>query len=171
MRSIDTLRKLVRECDVTAHGRFGDVKFNITGFVDEVEREAEEMYVPLPVDKVGVPIRVGDDLDYVYGGDTIRVSVDSMKIVKTSRGQASWFVRVFTKGMYQPVSIDMLDEDFGHCTHHRAHTVEELLCEMYDRLDEPNGEDQGRTAEEIIAEYAKLLAIKEDRDTNDREGR
>lgn len=171
MESIDNLRKWVHECDVTAHGRFGDAKVDLSGFVDDVEREVEEMYVPLPVDKVGVPIRAGDDLDYVYCGDTIRMSVDSMKIVKTSRGQASWCVRVFPKVTDQSLSIDLLEEDFGHCTHHRAHTVEELLCEMYDRLDEPKGEDQGRTAEEIIAEYAKLLTIKEDRDTNDREGR
>lgn len=46
--------------------------------------------------------------------------------------------------------------------HYKQTTVKDLLYEMYDRLDEPSGDDQNKHAEEIIAEYVDRLQLREE---------
>ena len=65
MESIEKLRKYML-CD---KGEKFTAYINADELADEIEREIAEKHIELPVDADGVPIHVGDVLEYDYGDD------------------------------------------------------------------------------------------------------
>lgn len=79
IKAVDKLRKLPR------HGTngFGAVvtanEETIDAIADEIEAEIEERYMELPVDADGVPVCVGDELDYTDPfGNVFRCTVQPL---------------------------------------------------------------------------------------------
>lgn len=148
---IDLIKQVeseVRESDSTARGA---VLF--AQRVEELVKNGDDVtlfgvdYMPFPVDKKGCVIRPGDSV-YING------IADPHKVVgvgrKFDKMPAAWF----SNGTWEFAS------------HVESHTttpspVEKMLGEMYDRLDEPKGEDLNKSVGEIIAEYAARLKLKE----------
>lgn len=141
MKSIDNLR----EYALTAANVNATTRAVLAGYVDEIEREVADM-VPLPVDADGVPIHVGDVMEWDNGTFTVH----ELKV--TEDGWTTW------------------DEQHGYTvhtdeTHHHAPTVEDVLREFTDEV--WNRCCEGATAsdsgiDELVAEYAAKLQLKED---------
>ena len=93
-----------------------------------------------PIDADGVPIRVGDVMELPSG------KRDKVRFMTVNGG--GWLVN---EECWFPDKL----------RHHRPPTVEDVLEEMYDALEDariPNGSEK-RTYEEIIAEYAAKLRL------------
>lgn len=105
-------------------------------------------YMPYPVDKQGRVIRPGDSVYINCLADPHKVTGVGRKFVGET--PTVWF----TNGNWE----------FASCIESHAtppSPVEKMLGEMYDRLDEPKGEDLHKSASEIIGEYAARLKLKE----------
>lgn len=105
------------------------------GLVYGRKQSEEDGWIRLPKDVDGITIHIGDVMD--CGESTFKVN--ELRLTKTG-----WNV--------------------GDCRHHHEPTVEKLLEEMYDALDDariPNGSEK-RTYEEIIAEYAQKLQLRKE---------
>lgn len=103
------------------------------------------MHVPL--DMNGEQVHLGDKVHdcedgYDFTVDGFVIWGDSMR----------WWV-------YQDESVQY---PLDRCTLIKQPSVKDLLYEMYDRLDEPSGDDQNKHAEEIIAEYVDRLQLREE---------
>ena len=59
MRSVDMMREWASSGKL-----YSDTERFVLHFADEIEREIEERFMELPVDADGVPIRVGDKLEF-----------------------------------------------------------------------------------------------------------
>lgn len=67
MESIEKLREYIsRWAPMT--------QTEMTKYADEIEREVSERYMPLPVDADGVPIRVGDLIEFGSKGERLEVT-------------------------------------------------------------------------------------------------
>ena len=103
-------------------------------------------WVRLPVDADGVPIRVGDEVE--------EVDCDSHgKVYELRMDENEWWV--IAEGICRRPH---------RYRHHKPPTVEDVLEEMYDALEDariPNGSEK-RTYEQIIAEYAAKLQLREE---------
>ncbi len=108
------------------------------------EGQMEELgYVALPVDADGVPIHVGDVMEG-YG--------KTIEVVELRYGRSGWVLISGDGNGYADTSA---------FAHHHSPTVVDMLYEMYDRLDDPSGDDRNRTIEEIVTEYAAKLQLRE----------
>lgn len=99
----------------------------------------ESKWVKLPVDADGVPICVGDVVEYVDG--------------------------TLPKEVFALVPPDIVMTDTGprfaaSCRHHHEATVEDVLAEFANRVCN-SGHQWGLDAANTIAEYAKKLQLKE----------
>lgn len=115
---------------------------------DAIEQEVEEDYIRLPRDANGEPITY-DTMIEQWG------ALDSIWCRMETDGSCTWYVR--GHDMSAPVM------KASEVTVVKPPTVEELLEEMYDALDDariPNGSEK-RTYEQIIAEYAAKLQLRE----------
>lgn len=106
---------------------------------DEIEREIAERYIELPLDADGVPIHVGDKMQY-HGGEPFTVCAVAPAVIHT------WAVVKLgerkTTYDYEP----------AQCSHYKPRTVEDVLAEFADCVCEEDGfdqEDVKRCAEEI----------------------
>jgi hypothetical protein len=100
----------------------------------------------VPRDANGEQVHFGDRVHFYEDGQDFTVNGFLIK-----SGSNGWWVYEYASRQYLLHS----------CTLVRKPTVRDVLLEMYDRLDEPSGDDQDKTAEEIIAEYVDRLQLKE----------
>lgn len=109
------------------------------------EMEIDECYVKLPVDADGETIRLGDMLDNGYG--------KRFKVANMTLGHAGELV------LSGPIQGDMSITIAcpPECRHVGERTIEDVLCELLDKVDD----DRAGQAE-IIAEYAKKLQLRGD---------
>ena len=157
MRSIDNLREYV----LNAPSICSTTRAILVCYIDGIEREVEELrdrdyrngredakvavefadrlkaaadkredvtlfgvdYTALPVDADGVPIHVGDVLDG-YG--------KTIEVVELRYGRSGWVLISRDGNAYA---------DCAAFTHHHAPTVEDVLREFVERLDEIGSED------------------------------
>lgn len=166
MNSIDNLR----EYALTAASVNATTRAVLAGYVDEIEREVEELrdreyrngmedgemaaerdgWVRLPVDADGVPIHVGDVMDeqLPFGGYAAPAPVDTMELSRGAGGYG-WMVRLDSEsGAF--INPKLL-------RHHHAPTVEDVLREFAAKLIERGELTNGGA--QTIAEYAARLRL------------
>lgn len=100
-------------------------------------------YTPLPMDADGVPIHVGDVMEWCDSGDTLEVigiGGNTLFYIDKDSGECEWTAA-------------------GDKRHHHAPTVESVLAEMLDVWGEL---PSNVTNEAIIAEYAAKLTLRGD---------
>lgn len=104
-------------------------------------------YTPLPVDADGVPIHVGDVLEWVDpdGEVTVTCTVDAV-------GVGCFFA-------WDAANCRYAQKCANAYRHHHAPTVEDVLREMLDAWGELPAEE---TNEAIVAEYAARLTLRGD---------
>ena len=185
MKSIDNLR----EYALTAASVNATTRAVLAGYVDEIEREVKELtderdmlktqweagvdfdqrleacvdkredvtlwgvdYTALPLDADGEPIHVGDVMEWRYGNgefEVIGIGGETLFYIDKDSNECEW------------TSIDCKH-------HHHAPTVEDVLREFAERLDEIGSEDDcvGEAEQEcracirrdIAAAYAEYAA-------------
>ena len=170
MNSIDNLR----EYALTAASVNATTRAVLAGYVDEIEREVEELrdreyrngmedgemaaerdgWVRLPVDADGVPIHVGDVMDeqLPFGGYAAPAPVDTMELSRGAGGYV-WMVRLDSEsGAF--INPKLL-------RHHHAPTVEDVLREFASDIADVLGGDDFRLddSDELFAEYAAKLRL------------
>lgn len=122
-------------------------------------------WVRLPVDADGVPIRVGDvvTMQLLFGGESKPLVVDRMELSHGRDGDL-WCIALDTdKGCWNQPSL---------LRHYTPPTVEDVLAEFHERMDELGTTDQCvgadradavdallRERAELVAEYAKRLRL------------
>jgi hypothetical protein len=110
----------------------------------ELRAEMNNCYIELPKDADGVPIHVGDVMEWPTTGETFEV---------VGIGEGTLFY------------VESDDADHAEWTvastkrHHHAPTVEDVLREMLDAWGEL---PSNATNEAIVAEYAKRLTLAEE---------
>ena len=128
---------------------------------DEGWSEAMELtereYVELPKDADGVPIRVGDKVQFRHDAPTL---VTLMRIVKKRGDEPSWDFFGENGGCYGSGTLSEL-------RHYHEPTVEDVLRELLREVIPDDyfikGKDKAIDALDLtIAEYAKRLQLKED---------
>lgn len=84
---------------------------------DEIEAEIAERYQLLPVDADGVPIHVGDTVQFVNdtGGMGAKVEVCAVSNYYAYYGEGKHFYRA------------------KNCRHVKPRTVEDVLCDLFER--------------------------------------
>ena len=106
-------------------------------FTDEQQRFIDEHYQLLPVDADGVPIHVGDVMEWCDSGETLTVEgIGRDVLFYIDGGNAEWTAA-------------------RNKRHRHAPTVEDVLREFVDALDIDRCEDFNAT----IAEYAAKLRL------------
>lgn len=164
MMSVDKLRTLPR------HGTngFGAVvtvgEETVEAIADEIEAEAEEMqafcervekaaiarkelevfgtaYMPLPLDAEGVPVRVGDKLEYCG------LTFDAFSVAE----DVVFRERDFKDGRYIVEAYDYSD-----VRHVKSRTLEDVLLELGDRVCN-SGHQWGLDAADVVPEYAAKI--------------
>ena len=108
---------------------------------------AEYGLMRMPRDANGEQVHFGDKVQSRKDGHDFTINGFLIQ-----NGFDGWWVYEYASRRYSLHS----------CTLVQKPTVKDLLQEMYDRLDEPSGEDQNKHAEEIIAEYVEKLQLKEE---------
>lgn len=107
MDSIDKLREYGHECCARMDDTIHDL-------ADEIEAEIAERYMELPLDADGVPVHVGDEMQY-HGGKPFTVCAVAPGVIHTwaavKLGERS------TTYHYMP----------DQCTHHKPRTLEDVL--------------------------------------------
>ena len=134
MRSIDNLR----EYALTAASVNATTRAVLAGYIDEIEREVADM-VPLPVDADGVPIHVGDVMEWPYGNGEFRVNGiggNTLFYIDKDSGECEWTAA-------------------GDKRHHHAPTVEDVLREFGKRWDDPAHYAKG----ELVETFAEKLRL------------
>lgn len=120
-----------------------------------------ERYLELPKDADGKYIRIGDELDYL---EALHPDVPSRFKVQDMfySGNGEWRLRAYP-ATYDPEK----------CRHYHAPTVEDVLREMHEKLDEVtalyvgeaiDSDERDRDEARIFAEYAKRLTLAERED-------
>lgn len=148
---IDLIKKV--ESEVMESGSTASDAILFSQRVEEAVRNGEDVtlfgvdYMPYPVDNQGRVINTGDRVCIKSFANPHEVTGVGRKFGKVS---AVWF----DDGTWQPAA-----NVESHVT--PPPTVEEMLMEMYDRLDEPKGEDLHKSRREILGEYAARLKLKE----------
>ena len=165
MKSIDNLREYVASTTISAW-----TQNNISQLIDAIEREVDDMWhaltidakpmtdenmaesgwVRLPVDSDGVPIHVGDVMEWPYGNGEFRVNGiggNTLFYIDKDSGECEW-----------------TDAEDKH--HHHATSAELVLAEFADKVVFKLAAN-GWNADEIIdsdmfAEYAAKLTLRGD---------
>lgn len=141
MESTDKLRKLADECYT-----FNDCSDKLVVIADEIEREIAERYMLLPVDADGVPIHVGDEIQYVneQGGTGAKVTVCAISDCYVYYPKRSIHA-------YPPES----------CRHVNPRTLEDVLEEYADKcyklVRDGNGGLFASKTREVAAEIRELF--------------
>lgn len=120
----------------------------LLSLVDEIEREIAEKFMELPVDADGVPIRVGDVLQY---GDY------SSGIVKALNGCMVIAMHVDDDNLNY-AKYGMLWDAEG-CRHVKPRTIEDVLREFAEKAVCGNQYGSLYADEEEIAKYADELRV------------
>lgn len=158
MKSIDNLR----EYALTAPSICSTTRAILVGYIDGIDREVDDMWhaltidakpmtdenmaadgwVRLPVDADGVPIHVGDVLEWRYGNgefEVVGIGGNTLFYIDKDSNECEW-------------------TEAGDKHHHHVPTVEDVLLEMlykahiYDR-------QEMELIPDLIAEYAAKLRL------------
>lgn len=170
MNSIDNLRDYV----LTAPSICSTTRAILVGYIDNIDKEVAEVrdrdyrngmedgemaaerdgWVRLPVDADGVPIHVGDVMDeqLPFGGYAAPAPVDTMELSRGAGGYG-WMVRLDSEsGAF--INPKLL-------RHHHAPIVEDVLAEFAERWHDAKRGERTFDYDELIAEYAAKLQLKE----------
>lgn len=137
MESIDNLREYV----LTAPSICSTTRGILVGYLDGIEREVEDM-VPLPVDADGVPIHIGDVMEWRCGNgefEVIGIGGNTLFYIDKDSNECEWTAA-------------------GDKRHHHAPTVEDVLEEFVARWTETHYDD----IPALKAEYAAKLTLRGD---------
>lgn len=163
LESIERLRESLSDCTIKAGVEPSDTYW-ITAracdiLIDEIESEIAEKYIELPVDADGVPIHVGDVLEYDYGDDLRGTRMVCALIYDGTR------TKEFDGGIWD-FEFDGDDggsrnvncmSDFYECNRHvKPRTVEDVLEEFLRTAADACAETNCKL-EEQIARYANEL--------------
>lgn len=119
--------------------------------IDEIEREISERYMELPLDRDGVPIRIGDLLECSeYGNQTERFTVYGY-----TTEYSTWTGDIATLMATNENSTEFYCD---RCRHIELRTVEDVLRDCCNEWNQHCGEDweQG-----VYAKYAAELQMRE----------
>lgn len=106
MESIDKLREWSRLGPMACQ--------DLLDIADDIEREIAERYMELPLDADGVPIHVGDKMQY-HGGEPFTVCAVAPGVIHT--WSAAKLGERSTTYHYMP----------DQCTHYKPRTLEDVL--------------------------------------------
>lgn len=155
MKALDRLRNLMQDCS-RVHTTIGDGWHQslyvdvpeelLDSCIDEIERELKERYIELPLDKDGVPIRVGDKM----------MDKEKVGFVVSELNFTGTFVHVFAilggiGYVYEPSKI-----------RHYNGTIEEALREFAIVCEDAG--NAGDAVNRLINEYAERLQLKEEQE-------
>ena len=115
--------------------------------VEKIEQEVAERYMELPLDADGVPIRVGDVMEF----SAFEIEKPVTRMVD-GIGQGVFFAWCGERGYQQHEAKRY---------HHHAPTVEDVLREFAEKITDSQIPDVHPTYEEAIAEYAQRLQPRE----------
>ena len=148
LKSVSKLRLLVDETrDVYLRG---DVNYiiELDGIAERIEQEVSERYMELPLDADGVPIRVGDMMEF----SAFEIEKPVTRMVD-GIGQGVFFAWCGERGYRQ--------HEAKRYRHHHEPTVEDVLQKL---LEQAVGYSDAHTtvALDAIAEYAAKLTLRGD---------
>lgn len=123
----------------------GETKVQGLDILDAIEREIAERYVELPLDADGVPIRVGDVLEYDYGED-LRGRETVTALILTNR----WDFEFDDENGDSRDVYDMSDF-YRSSRHAKPRTVVDVLADFAAEV------EQGRNTIETAKKYADEL--------------
>ena len=116
--------------------------------VEKIEQEVSERYMELPLDADGVPIRVGDVMEF----SAFEIEKPVTRMVD-GIGQGVFFAWCGERGYQQ--------HEAKRYRHYHAPTVEDVLREFAEKIIDSQIPDMHPTYEEAIAEYAQRLQLRE----------
>jgi hypothetical protein len=155
MSITDELREYAHDCCA----RIDDDIHAIADRIDEEHQKAirelnnfADASVLLPVDADGVPIHVGDEMEYGRAHGRV-IALMLSNYPKKWGGALHWGIQL--EGEQAPTALD------GFFHHYHKPTVEDVLREMLDAWGEL---PSNATNEAIIAEYAAKLRLAEGED-------
>ena len=123
MSEIKALEKLRELSEIRMDGW---LMMDTRKIADEIEAEIAERYIELPVDADGVPIRVGDKMQY-HGGEPFTVCAVAPGVIHT--WAAVKLGERKTTYDYAPIQ----------CTHYKPRTIEDVLRELADIVRDNDG--------------------------------
>lgn len=126
-----------------------------TEFVSMPAKELSERYVELPKDADGEYIHMGDLVTVPWEDKVYEVAGFSCTKQLCSGIRTIW-IDVYSPEKQRNVSLCRA----GSCRHYHAPTVEDVLREMADRI--YADEDEPRSRDAIVAEYAAKLRLADD---------
>lgn len=131
MESIEKLRDLLKGCGCSDQCYSCGINFH-GSIADEIEAEIAERYMLLPVDADGVPIHVGDTIEYPNGKrDVVRfITVNDNMPTFNERG---WVA--------------------SKCRHIKPRTIEDVLTDLVNEVAR-QGHQIGLTGHELTMRYA-----------------
>ena len=152
LESVEEFRRTADEQIADVENKFETVWITKAAFLrmlDEIEQEVAERYIELPKDEDGEIIHIGDEL---YRGRVCRIEM-------ADDGDHKVYVRTSPNNP----QLEGLLCKYMH--HHHEPTIEDVLREMLGSYDIKRGYTCGHQTpqNEIIAEYAERLQLKEDK--------
>lgn len=158
LESIKKLRKKLEEdtagdfvfttCPEQHGFRAGATIENYEAIADEIEREVAERFMELPLDADGVPIRVGDVMEF----SAFEIEKPVTRMVD-GIGQGVFFAWCGERGYQQ--------HEAKSYRHYHTPTVEDVLREFAEKITDSQIPDVHPTYGEAIAEYAQRLQLRE----------
>lgn len=146
MKSMDKLRETI-ERDVG--NLWSDLKGGLLVLVDRVEAEINESYMPLPLDADGIPIRVGDLIEFGEKGERLEVT------------HFGWTKHGDPTIAYRRPNGTLDCSCIGDgCRHVKPRTVEDVLRECASRANDVynnpriDGDTRGDELDILFDEYA-----------------
>ena len=152
MNSIDNLREYV----LTAPSICSTTRAILVGYIDNIEREVEDM-VSLPVDADGVPVHVGDVMEFTYDPP------QDQPMFEVSGFGANGTLFYAPRGEVAPRKTTN-----ASVVRHHAPTVEDVLREFYVYAERGKEHHREDVDDAVLAEYAAKLRLAEmvDEDNN-----
>ena len=147
LKSVSKLRLLVDETrDAYLRGAANYI-IELDGIAERIEQEVSERYMELPLDADGVPIRVGDVMEF----SAFEIEKPVTRMVD-GIGQGVFFAWCGERGYQQ--------HEAKRYRHHHEPTVEDVLQKL---LEQAVGYSDAHTtvALDAIAEYAQRLQLRE----------
>lgn len=135
MKSLDNLRRCFDGFTLLSTTTAKSV---VNEKADEIESELEKLYIKLPLDADGIPIRVGDKVVSKYGEETRVAAVASRAFVTAS---------------------DQICPRSPSAFHHKR-DVSDVLREFAIACEDAG--NAGDTVSRLISEYAERLQLKEE---------
>ena len=140
MKALDDLRELAQD-HTRLHSTLGNdlaqsfyviiPKGVLDYCIDEVERELEERYMLLPLDKDGVPICVGDKVVSEYGEETRVIAVSDREFVTIS----DQICLKSSKAFHHGSDVSCVLREFSiACEGNSREAVNRLISEYAERL-------------------------------------